>query len=70
MSIVKPDPIVSYYHEYLILLKLIPSGGQDVLDIQQLMKRADKKKLRTLAEQHHLLTKLDALISTQKKLKQ
>jgi hypothetical protein len=56
--------------EYLILLKLIPSGGQDVLDIQELMKQADKKKLKTLAEQHHLLTKLETLISTQKKLKQ
>jgi hypothetical protein len=56
--------------ECLILLKLIPSGGQDVLDIQALLKQADKKKLKTLAEQHHLLTKLEALISTQKKLKQ
>jgi hypothetical protein len=54
--------------EYLILLKLIPSGSRDVLDIQELMKRTNKKKLKILAGKHRLLEKLETLFSTPKEL--
>ncbi|MBI4690551.1 MAG: nucleotidyl transferase AbiEii/AbiGii toxin family protein [Nitrospirae bacterium] len=47
--------------EYLILLKLLPLSGQDAVDIKALVKKADIKKLKTLAQKHYLLTKLESL---------
>lgn len=48
--------------EYLILLKLLPFGEQDVLDIKALIKKVDKTKLILLAKKHHLMTKLDSVV--------
>ncbi len=47
--------------EYLILLKLLPFGEQDVVDIRSLLKKADKDKIFALAEKHHLLSKLESI---------
>lgn len=49
--------------EYLILLKLLPLSDQDVLDIQALTKKAEMKRLVTLAEKHHLLPKLERVLA-------
>lgn len=48
--------------EYLILLKLLPLSAQDAVDIKALSKKADIQKLRTLAEKHFLLPKLETVI--------
>jgi len=48
--------------EYLILLKLLPLSDQDTVDIKALIKKADKKKLGTLAQKHHLLSKLQSIV--------
>ena len=48
--------------EYLILLKLLPFGRQDILDVNALLKKADKTRLFSLAEKHHLLQKLKTVI--------
>jgi hypothetical protein len=55
--------------EYLILLKLLPLSSQDEIDIRALMKKADIKRLATLAEKHHLLPKLESMQKKPKKLK-
>jgi hypothetical protein len=54
--------------EYLILLKLLPLSAQDEIDIKALMKKADLKELRVLAEKHSLLPKLERLLIKPKKL--
>jgi hypothetical protein len=54
--------------EYLILLKLLPLSAQDEIDIKALMKKADLRKLRVLAEKHSLLPKLEPLLIKPKKL--
>jgi hypothetical protein len=48
--------------EYLILLKLLPLSEQDAVDIKSLIKKADKAKLKSLADKHYLLTKLESVI--------
>lgn len=53
--------------EYLILLKLLPLSLQDEVDIRALMKKADPKKLKTLAQRHSLLPKLEPLLIKSKK---
>jgi hypothetical protein len=55
--------------EYLILLKLLPLSLQDEVDISVLMREADLKKLKMLAEKHSLLTKLETLLIKPKRLK-
>jgi hypothetical protein len=55
--------------EYLILLKLLPLSLQDEVDISALMRKADLKELKMLAEKHSLLLKLESLQIKQKKLK-
>jgi hypothetical protein len=55
--------------EYLILLKLLPLSSQDEIDISALMKKADLKRLETLAEKHSLLLKLQPLLIKPKKLR-
>jgi len=47
--------------EYLILLKLLPLSNQDIIDITALLKKADKNKLKTLAQKHYLLSKLESV---------
>ncbi len=47
--------------EYLILLKLLPLGEQDILDIKALLKKADRTKLFSLAKKHYLLAKLESI---------
>ncbi|MBI5097940.1 MAG: nucleotidyltransferase [Nitrospirae bacterium] len=47
--------------EYLILLKLLPLSNQDILDITALLKKADKNKLKTLAQKYYLLSKLESV---------
>ena len=49
--------------EYLILLKLLPLSDQDILDIRALTKKAEMKRLVTLAEEHHLLSKLERVMA-------
>jgi hypothetical protein len=49
--------------EYLILLKLIPLSPQDKIDIRALMKKADIKILKMLAEKHSLLHKFDSMLT-------
>lgn len=48
--------------EYLILLKLLPLRPQDRLDIRSLVKKADRRKVRTLAKRHFLLAKLESVL--------
>lgn len=48
--------------EYLILLKLLPLSSQDAVDIKALSKKADMKKLKSLAEKHFILPKLETVI--------
>jgi hypothetical protein len=55
--------------EYLILLKLLPLSSQDEIDIRKLMKKADLNSLKTLAEKHSLLPKLEPLLINPRKLK-
>lgn len=55
--------------EYLILLKLLPSGGQDVLDIKALVKKADMDRLMSIAGKYYLSTKLMSVISEEKSCK-
>ena len=50
--------------EYLILLKLLPLSRQDAVDIKALSKKADIRRLRTLAERHFLLSKLETVIKS------
>ena len=49
--------------EYLILLKLIPLSPQDKIDIRALMKKADIKILKMLAEKHSLLHKFNSMLT-------
>ena len=49
--------------EYLILLKLIPLSPQDKIDIRALMKKADIKILKMLADKHSLLHKFDSMLT-------
>jgi ribosomal protein S8 len=53
--------------EYLMLLKLLPLSGQDVLDIKALAKKADLDKVRSLAERHYLTPKLESVLGKRKK---
>jgi hypothetical protein len=55
--------------EYLILLKLLPLSSQDEIDIRKLMKKADLNSLKTLAEKHSLLPKLEPLLINPRRLK-
>jgi len=55
--------------EYLILLKLLPLSLQDEVDISALLKKTDLKELKTLAEKHSLLPKLEHLLIKLKRLK-
>ena len=48
--------------EYLILLKLLPLSQQDAVDIKALSKKANIKNLRSLAEKHFLISKLETII--------
>ena len=48
--------------EYLILLKLLPLSQQDAVDIKALSKKANIKNLRSLAEKHFLISKLETVI--------
>ncbi len=48
--------------EYLILLKLLPLSSQDAVDIKALSKKTDMRRLRSLAEKHFLLSKLETVI--------
>lgn len=48
--------------EYLILLKLLPLGAQDRIDIGVLVRKADRRKLRVLARRHFLLARLDSTL--------
>lgn len=50
--------------EYLILLKLLPLSHQDAVDIQALSKKANMRRLRTLAEKHFLISKLETVIKS------
>jgi hypothetical protein len=52
--------------EYLILLKLIPLGAQDRIDIGALIKKADRRKLRVLAKKHFLLARLESVLQEAK----
>jgi hypothetical protein len=52
--------------EYLILLKLIPLGAQDRIDIGALAKKADRRKLRVLARKHFLLARLESVLQEAK----
>lgn len=52
--------------EYLILLKLLPFGSQDIIDIKALAKKADTHKLKVLAEKYFLLPKLESIIQPKK----
>ncbi|MCL4457123.1 MAG: nucleotidyl transferase AbiEii/AbiGii toxin family protein [Nitrospirae bacterium] len=52
--------------EYLILLKLLPLSGQDIIDIKGLAKKADMHKVAKLAEKHFLLPKLESIIQLRK----
>lgn len=54
--------------EYLILLKLLPLGEQDVLDIKARLKKTDKTMLFSLAEKNHLLIKLESVVLKNKRL--
>jgi len=51
-------PVIS---EYLILLKLLPLGEQEVLDIKALLKKADKTMLFSLAEKTTCIQSLKPL---------
>jgi hypothetical protein len=53
--------------EYLILLKLLPLSGQDVLDIKALAKKADMDRVRSLAKRYYLLAKLERAVGKPKK---
>lgn len=55
--------------EYLILLKLLPLSSQDEVDIKALIKRADMDKVKSLAQRHYLLPKLEALLLKRKQAK-
>ncbi|MBI5100870.1 MAG: nucleotidyl transferase AbiEii/AbiGii toxin family protein [Nitrospirae bacterium] len=55
--------------EYLILLKLLPLSGQDVLDIKALAKKADIDTVRSLAERHYLTPKLESVLGKKKEKK-
>jgi hypothetical protein len=48
--------------EYLILLKLLPLSNQDIVDIKALIKKADRKKLKGLAQKHYLSPKLKSIV--------
>lgn len=48
--------------EYLILLKLLPLSSQDTIDIRALVKKADRDRLKTLAQKHYLLLKLESVV--------
>lgn len=48
--------------EYLVLLKLLPLGPQDRIDIVALLKRSDRRKLRVLAKKHFLIGRLDSVL--------
>lgn len=52
--------------EYLILLKLIPLGAQDRLDIGTLLRKADRRKLRSLARKHFMLARLESVLQAAK----
>lgn len=52
--------------EYLILLKLIPLGAQDRIDIGVLIREADRRKLRVLARKHFLLAGLESVLQEAK----
>ncbi len=49
--------------EFLILLKLLPFSMQDQIDIISLMKQADLKSLKLLADKHSLLPKLESIMN-------
>lgn len=57
----KPIKVAS--PEYLILLKLLPLSEQDAIDIKHLIKIADVKTVKALAEKYHLIAKLKPLVS-------
>lgn len=48
--------------EYLVLLKLIPLGAQDRIDIGVLVRKTDRRKLRVLAKKHFLLARLESVL--------
>lgn len=48
--------------EYLVLLKLLPLGPQDRIDIIALAGKADRGKLRALAKKHFLLARLESVL--------
>lgn len=52
--------------EYLVLLKLIPLGAQDRIDIVTLLRKADRRKLRVLARRHFLLARLESVLQEAK----
>jgi hypothetical protein len=52
--------------EYLILLKLIPLGAQDRIDIGTLLRKADRRILRSLARKHFLVARLDSVLQEAK----
>lgn len=49
--------------EFLILLKLLPFSMQDQIDIISLMKQADLKGLKLLADKHSLQPKLESIMN-------
>jgi hypothetical protein len=53
--------------EYLMLLKLLPLSGQDIVDIKALAKVADMDRVRALAVKYYLLPKLESIFRSQKK---
>jgi len=55
--------VISVRPRSIILLKLLPLSGQDEIDIRALIKKADRNQLKTLAQRHYLLPKLEALLS-------
>ncbi|MEW6739096.1 MAG: nucleotidyl transferase AbiEii/AbiGii toxin family protein [Nitrospirota bacterium] len=52
--------------EYLILLKLLPLSSQDIIDIKELSKKADIRKVYKLAGKYFLLPKLEPIIHLKK----